>query len=240
MGPAWSAASDSAAYFVITIVRLPEQIRSSAVRAAPWVSYRRVIDLGWRPIESSLRADPVIDTSTGRRRARRTICTIRVRSKLPISAPFSCGLTLSFNIIKPRGLEPFQFLTKSGTLSPPIAKVPSGVRLTDRGGLMSDDAYKQRELIVSGYFDEPVFKLSQSSHALQSASLQDTETIWVVSRQYTGYTGGWRVFGTIGMVAVYRFATVRSPAVCSAAAGVGTTAMKLVFQCSWETSPLQT
>ena len=34
---------------------------------------------------------------------------------------------------------------------------------------MSDDAYKQRELIVSGYFDEPVFKLSQSSHALQSA-----------------------------------------------------------------------
>ena len=34
---------------------------------------------------------------------------------------------------------------------------------------MSDDAYRQRELIVSGYFDEPVFKLSQSSHALQSA-----------------------------------------------------------------------
>ena len=61
MGPASSAASDSAAYFVITIVRLPEQIRSSAVRAAPWVSYRRGIDLGWRPIESSLRADPVID-----------------------------------------------------------------------------------------------------------------------------------------------------------------------------------
>ena len=30
-------------------------------RAAPWVSYRRGIDLGWRPIESSLRADPVID-----------------------------------------------------------------------------------------------------------------------------------------------------------------------------------
>ena len=53
MGPASSAASDSAAYFVITIVRLPEQIRSSAVRAAPWISYRRGIDLGWQPIESS-------------------------------------------------------------------------------------------------------------------------------------------------------------------------------------------
>ena len=53
MDPASSAASDSAAYFVITIVRLPEQICSSAVRAAAWVSYRRGIDLGWRPIESS-------------------------------------------------------------------------------------------------------------------------------------------------------------------------------------------
>ncbi len=34
---------------------------SSAVRAAPWVSYRRGIDLGSRPIESSLCADPVIN-----------------------------------------------------------------------------------------------------------------------------------------------------------------------------------
>ncbi len=39
----------------------------------------------------------------------------------------------------------------------------------DRGGLMSDDTHWQRSLIVSGYFDEPVFKLSQSSHTLQSA-----------------------------------------------------------------------
>ena len=34
---------------------------ASAVRAAPWVSYRRGIDLGWRPIESPLRPDPLID-----------------------------------------------------------------------------------------------------------------------------------------------------------------------------------
>ena len=42
---------------------------------------------------------------------------MRCAERSGISAPFSCGLMLSFNIIKPRGLESFQFPTKIGTPS---------------------------------------------------------------------------------------------------------------------------
>jgi len=41
------------------------------------------------------------------------------RRTLRIVAPFSGGLMVLRNVITPQGLEPFQFSTNFGTLSPP-------------------------------------------------------------------------------------------------------------------------